>query len=74
MFFSEVNSDKLNTFFFKKRYLYFSTIHLNAHWSDLAPLRVDKGHISLYGAIQSLKYGSLPDEDFNTTIDHFNAV
>ena len=35
---------------------------------------VDTGHISLYGAIQSLKHGSLTDEDFKTTIDHFNAV
>ena len=36
--------------------------------------RVDTGHISLYGAIQSLKHGFLTDEDFDTTIDHFNAV
>ena len=35
---------------------------------------LDTGHISLYGAIQSLKHGSLTDEDFKTTIDHFNAV
>ena len=43
--------------------------------SDFVPgCPVDTGHISLYSAIQSLKHGSLPDEDFNTTIDHFNAV
>ena len=35
---------------------------------------IDTGHISLYGAIQSLKHDSLTDEDFKTTIDHFNAV
>ena len=35
---------------------------------------LDTGHISLYGAIQSLKHSSLPDEDFDTTNDHFNAV
>ena len=37
-------------------------------------VHLDTGHISLYGAIQSLKHGSLTDEDFKTTIDHFNAV
>ena len=35
---------------------------------------LDTGHISIYGAIQSLKHGSMQNEDFDTTTDHFNAV
>jgi hypothetical protein len=35
---------------------------------------IDTGHISIYGAIQSLKHGSMQNEDFDTTTDHFNAV
>ena len=35
---------------------------------------LDTGHISIYGTIQSLKHGSLQNEDFDTTTDHFNAV
>ena len=38
------------------------------------PATLDTGHISIYGAIQSLKHGSMQNEDFDTTTDHFNAV
>ena len=44
------------------------------YFSSLYPAPLDTGHISLYGAIQSLKHGSMQNEDFDTTTDHFNAV
>ena len=53
---------------------------MQTNWSLIALVfyrpnsAVDTGHISLYGAIQSLKLSPLPDEDFDTTTDHFNAV
>ena len=50
-------------------YRIFNNLHILVEWCA-----IDTGHISLYGAIQSLKHSPLPDEDFDTTTDHFNAV
>ena len=62
---------------FDKIYMYSHDLTYISATNCFMPLgqsSVDRGHISLYGAIQSLKLGSFPDEDFDTTIDHFNAV